>query len=88
MCRLQRPPFLKAAFTRRGDSVHESRGIYTSHGSFFSPQIIMLCMKKVEEYSANWAESGGKFGEVSAALAHPAAVAGRMFQSEGLGWLL
>ena len=33
-------------------------------------------------------KAGGGFGEVSAALARLAAVAGRMFHSEGLGWPL
>lgn len=45
-------------------------------------------MKIVEDILQIEQKSGGGFGEVAAALARLAAVAGRMFLSEGLGWLL
>lgn len=44
--------------------------------------------KKKEGRSANGAKTGTGSGEVSTALACLAAVVGRMFHSEGLGWLL
>lgn len=59
--------------------------------SFVSWKMVSYEKKKGKEKKgrpANGAKTGTGSGEVSTALACLAAVAGRMFHSEGLGWLL
>lgn len=84
----------KGRHTQR-DFRHESRRIFMRFKSVYS----LFCLlengfiwkkkeKKKEGRSANGAKTGTGSGEVSTALACLAAVAGRMFHSEGLGWLL
>lgn len=82
--------WMKSRHTQR-DLGHQSCRIFIA---FQISLQLLLCpekwfhMKKVWGDSANWAKTGRGFGKLSTALAHLAAAAGRMFHSEGLGWLL